>query len=254
MSQLESENSELKKKPTTPPPFFSYENLSSLSILAIIIFAFRWSIVSPYHVPTPSMEPTIKVGDRLFAYKMAYDLKIPFTDINIFSTGEVARGDIIIFRYPKDTSIDYVKRVVGLPGDRIKLLDDVLYINGEPQEIRDHNHDRKILEDITDNPQFKYLQREKFADKEHWVITNVEHFRPLGKGTWPSEDTYYTVPQDSVFVIGDNRDNSADGRKWGSVPRGFIRGKALFVMWSMYTKENSWQPIFRFSRFGTWLN
>ena len=91
-----------------------------------------------------------------------------------------------------------------------------------------------------------------FADKEHWVITNVEHFRPLGKGTWPSEDTYYTVPQDSVFVIGDNRDNSADGRKWGSVPRGFIRGKALFVMWSMYTKENSWQPIFRFSRFGTW--
>src|SRR5476649_2635064 len=95
------------------PGFFSYENLRSLFVLVLIILAIRWSVASPYNVPTPSMEPTIKVGDRLLAFKLAYNLKIPFTDYVVAEWGKPKRGDIIVFRYPNDPDIDYVKRVVA---------------------------------------------------------------------------------------------------------------------------------------------
>ena len=101
------------------PGFWSPENLRSIAILIFLIFCFRWSVASPYHVPTASMEPTIKVGDRLLALKLSYDLKIPFTDYSVLEWAKPERGDIIVFRYPRDPDIDYVKRVVGIPGDRI---------------------------------------------------------------------------------------------------------------------------------------
>ena len=129
--------------------------LKSFAIILAIIIFIRQTIISPYVVPTASMEPTIKVGDRLFANKLAYDLKIQVPilnfDISILNDiGTVKRGDIIVFRYPQDPDIDYVKRVVGLPGDRIKIVNNVLYINGIAQNLEKHNHDRSILEDITD--------------------------------------------------------------------------------------------------------
>ena len=140
--------------------FWSPENLRSIIVLVFLIFCFRWSIASPYHVPTASMEPTIKVGDRLLAFKLAYNLKVPFTDIVLLSWGEPERGDIIVFRYPKDTDIDYVKRVVGLAGDRIKFRDDVLYINDEPQSRTMKGFDRSVLDDIADHKEIKDLYKE----------------------------------------------------------------------------------------------
>ena len=130
--------------------FWSPENLRSILVLIVLIFCFRWSVASPYHVPTASMEPTIKVGDRLLAFKLSYNLKVPFTDVVVWEWGKPERGDIIVFRYPKDPDIDYVKRVVGVAGDEISMVDDILHINGEPQARVDHNFDRDILTDIED--------------------------------------------------------------------------------------------------------
>lgn len=233
--------------------FFSYNNIKSLAMMIIVIFAIRWSVGSPYHVPTPSMEPTIKVGDRLLAFKLSYDLKLPFTDIVLMNFGEVERGDIIVFKWPKDPSIDFVKRVVAIGGDEIKLVDDILHINGEPQTRRATPELRGVLEDMTDNKERKVLYREKLDNEEHWVIENIATQRAFSRSDWPRAGAVFTVPEDSVFVMGDNRDNSADSRQWGVVPKSYIRGKALFVLWSAYNPEDKFFEV-RWGRFGHWLD
>ncbi len=247
------EEKEQKTTPKEQPGFFSYENLRSLFVLVLIILAIRWSVASPYHVPTPSMEPTIKVGDRLLAFKLAYNLKVPFTDFVIFEWGKVKRGDIIVFKYPKDTSLDYVKRVVGIAGDRIRLVDDVLYVNGEPQARTDHNSDRSILKDITAQKDLKLLFQEKLDGVLHWTMNSIPDMRGPGRGNWPGDASDYIVPEASVFTIGDNRDDSSDGRTWGEVPESYVKGKALFVIWSMYTEKGDTLPKMRFDRFFSWL-
>ena len=121
------------------------------------------------------MEPTIKVGDRLLAWKLAYEIKIPFTDSFLISWSEPARGDIIVFRYPKEPDIDYVKRVIGLPGDRIKIRNDVLYVNGKMQNLKSHEEDRSVLADIDDNPENKKLFVESLGDLDHWVLYDKDN-------------------------------------------------------------------------------
>jgi signal peptidase I len=233
------------------PGFWSPENLRQLAVFLVLILAFRWSVASPYHVPTASMEPTIKVGDRLLAYKLAYDLKVPFLDYTLAKWGDPKRGDIIVFKYPKEPDIDYVKRIVGLPGDRIRVENNILFINDTPQPRTDHENDRSILSDIHDNPDIKTLSVEKLGDLDHWVIQD--------KGTsamfslsqkFPTDKLEYVVPADSYFAMGDNRDNSTDSRSWGQVPREYVKGKALFVMWSMNTPDDSIWPRLRWDRFG----
>ena len=235
------------------PSFWSPQNLRSIAILVFFILCFRWSVASPYHVPTASMEPTIKVGDRLLAYKLAYDIKVPFTDIVLIKWGTPKRGDIIVFRYPEDPDIDYVKRVVGVAGDKIKFVDDILYVNGVEQPRSDHNKDREVLADIKDNKEIKHLYLEKLDGVEHWVMQNEPDSLNFTPTNWPSSGDYL-VPENSVFVSGDNRDNSTDSRVWGEVPLSYVRGRALFVIWSMYTENGSLVPKFRWSRFGQSLH
>lgn len=237
------------------PSFFSFENIKSLLVLAVVIFAIRWSVASPYYVPTASMEPTIKVGDRLLAWKLAYNLKIPFTDIPLIKWAEPHRGDIIVFKYPGNPDIDYVKRIVAVAGDTVQVIDDILYINGKAEPRNDHNNDRSILEDIQDNKDYKILYRENLEGLDHWVIQNKPEMRRFARGYWPGVDAPpFTVPADKVFCIGDNRDNSSDSRVWGPVPMSYIRGRALFVIWSIWTPEGATFPSFRFDRFGKWLD
>lgn len=251
-AKAETMNTKTKTEIKEEPGFFSYENLRSLFVLVLIILAIRWSIASPYHVPTPSMEPTIKVGDRLLAFKLAYNLKIPFTDFVVAEWGQIKRGDIIVFKYPKDTSLDYVKRVVGLPGDRIRLVDDVLYINDVAQARINHNDDRSILRDITEQTEYKELFQETLDGVKHWTMNSTQEMRGPGASNWHSSEDYL-VPIGSVFTIGDNRDNSADGRVWGEIPLEYVKGKALFVIWSMYTEKGELLPKIRWNRFFTKL-
>lgn len=244
-SGLASSNSATKAK----PEMFSYEGMKSLAILVAIIFAVRWSIASPYHVPTASMEPTIKVGDRLLANKLAYNLKVPFTDIVVTSWGSPQRGDIIVFKYPRDPDIDYVKRVVGLPGDKIELIEDILFINGEEQARLSREDAREFLKDIHDNPDHKLLFQENLKGTNHWVMQNRAEFKQMIPRNWGPE----IIPENSLFVMGDNRDNSTDSRMWGTVPLENVRGRAMFVIWSMHSTDASWLPEMRLARFGQTL-
>ncbi|MBQ47452.1 MAG: signal peptidase I [Zetaproteobacteria bacterium] len=230
------------------PGFFSAENARTLFILIILILCFRWSIASPYHVPTPSMEPTIKVGDRLLAFKLSYDLKIPFTDITIFKWSNPKRGDIVVFRYPKDPEIDYVKRVIGIAGDRLRFQDDILYVNGT-QQSRVESSDRSILSDIEEPENIKQLFQENLDGIKHWVMQNEPGKRGLSNSNWPIQGEFH-VPEGAIFVSGDNRDSSSDSRTWGTVPMEYIRGKAIFVIWSMYLPPESNFPKIRLNRFG----
>lgn len=238
--------SEAKQK----PGFWSPENLRQLAILIFLIFCFRWSIASPYHVPTASMEPTIKVGDRLLAFKLSYELKVPFTDYALAKWGSPQRGDIIVFRYPKDPDIDYVKRVVGMPGDRIRVQSNILYVNDVEQARVEHNNDRSILSDIHDNPELKSLYVEKLGELDHWVMQDKLSSQLFEYSQKFPERGEYVVPEDSLFVMGDNRDNSTDSRAWGQVPLSYVRGKALFVLWSLFSREDDTWPTLRWNRFG----
>ncbi len=236
------------------PGFFSTDNLKSMGLLILVILALRSSVASPYHVPTASMEPTIKVGDRLLAFKMAYEVKVPFTNITIASFGTPKRGDIIVFRYPKDPEIDYVKRVVGVAGDELQIIDDILYVNGKAMERVDLNNDRAILDDINDPKEIKLLYKENLDGLNHWVMQNIPSARQFTRKDWPAPGSGpYKVKENSVFCIGDNRDNSTDSRVWNEVPLEYVRGKALFVIWSLFTPRDANFPSFRFDRFGSWL-
>lgn len=244
-----------KNQPAERPGFWSFDNLKSLTILVIAIFALRWTVASPYHVPTASMEPTIKVGDRLLAFKLAYNLKIPFTDIVVASWGTPKRGDIIVFKYPHDPEIDYVKRVVAVAGDTVEFKEDILYINGVAQQRADASDERTLLDDIDDDKEIKILYKENLSGLTHYTMQNIPSARRFASADWPRPgQPAYKVPEDAVFCVGDNRDNSADSRVWNHVPLEYVRGKALFVIWSIFTPKEATFPKFRFSRFGTWLH
>ena len=233
--------------------FLGFKSLRGLVALATLILMIRSSVMSPYHVPTPSMEPTIKVGDRLMAFKAAYGFRLPFTDIEIFNYSSPEIGDIVIFKDVKGQNVDYVKRVVALAGDRIEIRDDKITINGVAQDLRLHEHDRSSLVDTTE-PDKKTLYQENLGSKSHWITIDKKDNRPLGMSSYPSDpDKSFTVPKESIFVIGDNRDKSTDSRVWGEVPLSYVKGKALFVIWSIFDPGSDGWPSVRWGRTGHWL-
>jgi len=187
----------------------------SLNIL-ILLFG-TTTLVQAFIVPTPSMDTTVMVGDHLLVDKLSYAppgsfsrLLLPYTDPK--------RGDIIVFRYPMDISQNYVKRVMGVPGDHIRVVDKVVYLNGKPLTEPYVQHIFPNLEPYRDN--FPSEPRGPVYDRAKQML--AEHV----------ENGELVVPPDSYFAMGDNRDNSLDSRYWGLVPRENIIGKPLLIFWS----------------------
>jgi len=166
-------------------------------VVALILALFiRTFLVQAFKIPSESMVDTLLVGDHLLVTKFAYDIKIPFVDKSIVRTGDPKHGDIIVFEYPENRDMDYIKRVIGVPGDTVELRDNALYLNGQKVD---------------------------------------EPYKRLDKTPIPGDKTDFgpvAVPADSFFVMGDNRDHSQDSRYWGFVPREYIRGKALLIYFS----------------------
>ena len=187
----------------------------SLNIL-ILLFG-TTTLVQAFIVPTPSMDSTVMVGDHLLVDKLSYApagslsrYLLPYTDPK--------RGDVIVFRYPMDISQNYVKRVMGVPGDHIKVVDKVVYLNGKPLVEPYAQHIFPNLEPYRDN--FPSEPRGPVYDRAKQML--AEHV----------ENGELVVPPDSYFAMGDNRDNSLDSRYWGFVPRENIIGKPLLIFWS----------------------
>ena len=187
--------------------------------LNIVILLFgTTTLVQAFIVPTPSMDTTVMVGDHLLVDKLSYAPPgalsryfLPYTDIH--------RGDIIVFRYPMDIRQNYVKRVMGVPGDRIKLVDKQVFLNGKALNEPYVQHVRDFIDPYADNFPVNEPRGQVVERAREMLRANVQNGELV-------------VPPDSYFAMGDNRDNSLDSRYWGFVPRGNIIGKPLLIFWS----------------------
>lgn len=219
------------------------------ALLAVLVI--RSVVAEPFRIPSGSMVPTLEIGDYILVNKFAYGVRFPFTTLKLVPIGDPQRGDIIVFRYPLDTSVDYIKRVVAIPGDEVLVRHNILYVNGERVE-------KKYVEDYTfidDNCEAAPAERytEDMAGVEHSVL-----YSPATGGRL-SEFGPFTIPAGQVFAMGDNRDNSSDSRAWGTVPQENIKGRAVAVWLSLdHCSGRGVGPLpslhVRLDRFGTVLH
>lgn len=186
-----------------------------LIIFILLMSVFRSAVADWYTVPTGSMQPTIKEGDRIVVDKMAYDLRLPFTQISLLTTGEPERGEIVVFESQAATK-RLIKRVIGLPGDTVGLNNEVLSINGKPLGYSLVTSDRREL-----------IATENLNGLIHSIRIETDASDKLS-----SFDTL-TVPEGHYLVMGDNRRNSADSRVYGFIPRDELKGKATRVAFSL---------------------
>jgi len=193
--------------------------------VALLLRAF---VVEAFQIPSGSMIPTLEVGDHIFVSKFSYAVGIPFTNAKIAEYGKPKRGDIVVFKYPPDQSVDYIKRIMGLPGETIEVRRNEVFIDGKPMP-------REFAAEpcqTDDGPLFDGEDARRPC--EAWL----EHLGPLTHVTHqdsrlgPSNFGPVKVPAGHYFAMGDNRDNSKDSRVWGFVPFELIKGRALVVWWS----------------------
>ena len=204
------------------------------SILTAIFIALfiRWAFFEAYVIPSGSMLPSLLIHDHIFVNKFVYGLRVPFSEKWLVRFDNIKRGDVIVFKYPEDMSTFYIKRVVGLPGDKIEYDNGTLYINDKmiekkvPVSEEDWNW---LTQKDFDRGHVGLGTRDQFAhfteilgDKQHSIILHKNNIFDAKFGP-------YTVPKDNLFMMGDNRDNSRDSRYWGFLPMENILGRAMFV-------------------------
>ncbi|MDX8396564.1 MAG: signal peptidase I [Mariprofundaceae bacterium] len=195
------------------------EWLESLLVIAILAIVIRSFIVAPFKIPSSSMIPTLEIGDYLFVWRYSYGFRVPLTDIQVSSSAP-SRGDVAVFDYPEDRSKDYIKRIIGLPGDVILYQDNKLFINGKEMPLKELNSRVYFMGDGSVDTSTQY--QERLFDVTHDVLRKAFSIRD---GSWK-------VPKDKYFVLGDNRNNSRDSRFWGFVPQKYLVGKAAIIWWS----------------------
>ncbi len=187
---------------------------SSIFPILFVVLLIRSFFIEPYKIPSGSMIPTLMIGDFILVDKNIYGYKIPLTNITIIDNEEPKRGDVVVFKYPENKKINYIKRVVALPGDQIIYKDKTIFVNGIEYTRTDIRHNFDPIE-IADGT----VSLERIGNKEYLVLNQKDS----------SFNFRYTVPMDTYFVMGDNRDNSNDSRFWGPVPKENLVGKAFYI-------------------------
>lgn len=222
-----------KRRPEGAPSPWWVEYGASFFPVILIVFFLRSFVVEPFKIPSGSMIPTLLVGDFILVNKFVYGIRLPVINLKVIPVEAPKRGDVMVFRYPADPSVDYIKRVVGLPGDRVEYVDKRLRINGE--EVP-----RQASGDYLNPDRLYYTPRylEKLGEVEHQILIEPQApaFIPQALDFPYRENCTYTsagvscvVPPGHYFMMGDNRDASSDSRVWGFVPEANIVGKAFFI-------------------------
>lgn len=197
------------------------------------VFVLRSFLFEPFKIPSGSMIPTLLVGDLILVNKFTYGIRLPVIHTRVTEGSPPARGDVMVFRYPPQPSLDYIKRVVGVPGDEVAYINKRLTINGKPVET-------SPLPDFLEEESMRYFKQfeEQLGEQRHRLLNNAEvpafvqgasNFNHRENCRYSIEGVVCKVPQGHYFLMGDNRDNSLDSRYWGFVPEANIVGKAFFV-------------------------
>ncbi|MFY8082456.1 MAG: signal peptidase I [Rubrivivax sp.] len=198
------------------------------------VFVLRSFLFEPFKIPSGSMVPTLLVGDLILVNKFDYGVRLPVLNKKVIANKDPQRGDVVVFRYPPDPRLDYIKRVVGVPGDEIVYQNQKLTINGQPAPL-------KAQGEFYDEDSLRYAPQfsEKLGEKDHRVLVDPRRSSAVGQDSprypfaencrYSAEGMSCKVPAGHYFVMGDNRDNSQDSRYWGFVPDENLVGRAFFV-------------------------
>ena len=221
------------------------ESAESIFIAILVALILRSFVLEAFKIPSGSMIPTLAVGDQIFVNKYVFGVRVPFTAKRIVDFSIPDRGDVVVFICPAEPNEDYIKRVIGLPGDKIELRAGRLYLNDEalPREFMG----KKTFPDRNqNNGQWDSFEAEVYHEtidgKVHTILQDPSV--AFGGGDFGP----YKVPEGHLFMMGDNRDHSSDSRYWGPVPLSNVLGRSLFVWWSWGADG------FASDRFGTWIN
>lgn len=183
----------------------------------LLVLVVRSFVFEPFRIPSGSMRPTLLQGDYIFVKKYAYGLRLPVTDTEVLETGEPQRGDVVVFRLPSEPNVNYIKRVVGLPGDTVEYANHRLIVNGQPMP----------LERAPDVPDLEAMPMfiEQLGEREHAIL--------IANPGNTAREGVYRVPEGHFFMMGDNRDNSRDSRFLGAIPESHLVGEAVRVWMHM---------------------
>jgi signal peptidase I len=219
-----------------------WEWAKSFQIAIVLFLVVRTILVEAFKIPSGSMERTLLIGDFLLVNKLVYGAELPFTGRHFPALRQPARGDVVVFQWPEDPTKNFVKRLVGAPGDTLQMNDGVLVVNGRRVEERYVTHTEPDVDP----------SGEEFRWQSNYLVRTAEAAKA---GYHPSRNNWgpLIVPQESYFVLGDNRDNSLDSRYWGFVPDSLIRGRPMFVYYS-YAPDTAnglaWLTRIRWQRLG----
>jgi len=231
--KLEASNREVLKATLLRQPAW-VEYTGSFFPVILLVFCLRSFLYEPFKIPSSSMLPTLLVGDLILVNKYTYGIRLPIINKKIIEIDHPHRGDVMVFKYPKDMTLDYIKRVIGVPGDKITYRNKRLTVNGKEVTYKEQP-------DFLDEERLTYAKHyeEDLTGVKHEIL-NDEHaptyvqpphdFPHSDLCTYDLEGFTCTVPEGNYFMMGDNRDNSADSRYWGFVPDENIVGKA-FGIW-----------------------
>lgn len=215
---------------------FWTEGWGSFAVAIFIALFIRWLLLEAYVIPSGSMLPSLLIHDHIFVNKIVYGVRVPFSEKWLVQFKEPKRGEVIVFKTPEDLSTFYIKRIVGVPGDKIFIENNNVYVNDLPlpRTVPKEPGDYDWLRDKDFMPEIGYRKEdhihwvEKAGDIEHSILLRRGAFGEMGPFV-AEQDGPFTIPEDMFFVMGDNRNNSKDSRYWGFLPRKNILGRASFV-------------------------